>query len=84
MTWTPSDALYAIGQEAARADERYGPFTSTHEALGVLTEECDELREAIRANDLEAVEHEATQVAAVAMRLKRACHLAAFRARSVP
>ncbi len=60
-----------IIQEAADAHARYGDFTSTHEALGVLTEEMDELLEAVRSNDLGAVALEARQVAAVAARLCR-------------
>lgn len=58
-----------IQKEAQRAQERYGDFTSTHEALGVLTEEMDELKEAIRLNALASVSLEAMQVAAVAARL---------------
>lgn len=63
------DALLA---EMVRADASYGPFTSTHEALGVLVEEMAELTDAIRQNDADAVQAEALQVAAVALRL-RAC-----------
>lgn len=73
-----------LAEEARRADTRYGPFTSTHEALGVLTEEVDELRDAIRANDLEAVAREALQVAAVAIRLRASLAVEATRKRSVP
>lgn len=65
-----------IQAEADRAKARYGDYTSTHEALGVLVEEMDELREAIRSNMLPAVEREAIQVAAVALRLAEACHAA--------
>lgn len=71
--------LLAIKDEAFRAQERYGYFASTHEALGVLAEEWDELRDAIRANDLAAIEREAIQVAAVAARLAEHC-----RARQLP
>lgn len=55
------------------AVSRYGPFASTHEALGVASEEWDELREAIRANDLCAIREEALDLAAVAFRLADAC-----------
>lgn len=51
------------------ADARYGPFASSHEALGVASEEFDELREAIRANDIEAIRSEALDLAAVLVRL---------------
>lgn len=69
-----SDLLERVMEEVGVADGRYGPFASTHEGLGVLIEEVDELREAIRSNVLIAVEREAVQVAAVALRLAEACH----------
>lgn len=53
------------------ADERYGTFASTHEALGVAVEEWDEFRDAIRENDAAAVEHECLDLAAVLLRLAR-------------
>ena len=56
-----------------RTDERYGPFTSTHEALGVITEEFYELVSAIRSNALDSVRHEAIDLAAAALRLAEAC-----------
>lgn len=56
-------------READAAQAKYGDFASTHEAYGVLAEEVAELLEAIRANALGSVEMEATQVAAVALRL---------------
>ena len=55
------------------AAARYGSFTSTHEAFGVLAEEVAELLDAIRANKLESVRGEAIQVAAVALRLAASC-----------
>lgn len=61
MTIT-NDLIARIGA----ATERYGPFASTHEALGVASEEWDELREAIRSNDLDAIRSEALDLAAVA------------------
>jgi hypothetical protein len=73
-----------VCEEAERADKQYGPFLSTHEALGVLLEEFEELRVAIRSNLLPAMEREAIQVAAVALRLAEACRRddPAFRERS--
>lgn len=53
------------------ADVRYGPFASTHEALGVAIEEWDELRDAIRSNDLKMVAYECLDLAAVLIRLAR-------------
>lgn len=51
------------------AEVRYGPFSSTHEALGVAMEEWDELRMAIHANELSAVRSECLDLAAVLIRL---------------
>jgi hypothetical protein len=66
---------YVVAEaEAARA--KYGDFTSTHEALGVLEEERDELRAAIHENKLAAIQREAIQVAAVALRLADVCQRA--------
>jgi hypothetical protein len=46
--------------------DRGKPFNSTHEGLGVLTEEYQELIEAIRSNDLRKVCKEAIDVAVTA------------------
>jgi NTP pyrophosphatase (non-canonical NTP hydrolase) len=53
------------------ADDRYGPFASTHEAMGVALEEWDELRDAIKKNALAGVEYECLDLAAVLIRLAR-------------
>jgi len=50
---------------------RYGPFTSTHEALGVALEEWNELQAAVRDNNQMAIEHECLDLAAVLIRLAR-------------
>lgn len=68
-----TETLYEIRAEAARADSKYGPPASSQESLGVLIEEVDELRDAIRANKRGNIELEAIQVAAVALRLAIAC-----------
>lgn len=70
-----------LGQ-VAYASTRFGPFTSSHEAYGVLAEEVAELLDAIRANNRVAVELEACQVSAVALRLAQCCALPAFQERS--
>ena len=74
----------AVIDEAQTAQERYGDFSSTHEAYGVLAEEVAELLEAVRSNDLLKIGHEARQVAAVALRLSEHCGRAPepFRKRS--
>lgn len=51
------------------ADTRYGPFASTHEALGVACEEWDEFRQSIQENDLRKVAHEGLDLAACLIRL---------------
>lgn len=69
-------------REAEEAEKRFGPMTSTHEGYGVLAEEMAELLDAIRSNDPIGTVREATQVAAVALRLADSCDLPAFRERS--
>jgi NTP pyrophosphatase (non-canonical NTP hydrolase) len=66
-------ALFDTMRRIETAQARYGLFASTHEALGVACEEWDELRLAIQANDLQAIEHEALDLAAVCLRLAQAC-----------
>ena len=78
------DTFDRINIEGDRAEDRYGPFKSTHEGLGVLTEEYHELMEAIRSNDLRAVEREAIQVAAVAARIAECLEVPETAARSTP
>lgn len=53
----------------SRARKRYGDFASTHEALGVACEEWDELREAIKSNDMTEIAAECLDLAAVLIRL---------------
>ena len=76
------EIIWAARGEAEKAEEKFGPMTSTHEGLGVLVEEFDELREAIHRNDCYAVKREACQVAAVALRIVNACFDRAFQERS--
>lgn len=65
------DLIYEIEQRIDSAAKRYGDFASTHEALGVACEEWDELRDAVRSNDLPSVIHECIDLAAVLVRLAR-------------
>jgi NTP pyrophosphatase (non-canonical NTP hydrolase) len=74
----------ALDQEVTKADAKYGNFRSTHEGLGVLLEEFTELQDAIHDNDLVSVQHEAIQVAAVALRIAAACKDKDCQKRSVP
>ena len=55
------------------AQRRYGDLSSTHEALGVALEEWDELRDAIRSNNIIAIRNEALDLAAVLVRLAQHC-----------
>ena len=81
-----TDFEFLFGSMACRmnsAETRYGPFASTHEALGVASEEWDELREAIHSNDFVAIESECIDLAAVLMRLAEHIHDQKLRDRSV-
>ena len=71
-----SSALEQVLREAERANTKYGDFTSTHEALGVLLEEFEELRDAVHSNGIGAIGREALQVSAVALRLFHICQRA--------
>ena len=71
---TDSKAIDFMLAEMSDAKEQYGPYTSTHEAYGVLAEEVYELLEAIRSNRRDMILQEAVQVAGVALRLAQQCH----------
>ena len=77
-----TDAMHAVIAEVLDANAKHGTFTSSHEGYGVLAEEVAELLDAIHDNDREAVRREATQVAAVAVRIVAACEDPAFCVRS--
>jgi hypothetical protein len=51
------------------ADVRYGDFASVHEAIGVCTEEWDELRNAMHANNMSHIKRECLDLAAALIRL---------------
>lgn len=80
---TATNLTDAMRNEMAHAQARYGPFASTHEAFGVLTEEVAELTEAIRGNRMDRIRGEALQVATVALRLAESCEDREFIGRSV-
>lgn len=67
------DLIDEVVQEAKAAQDRFGPFTSSHEGYGVLVEEVAELLYAITSNGHDQVRLEAIQVAAVAFRIVEAC-----------
>lgn len=72
----------ALVTRIATAHETYGPIASTHEALGVASEEWDELRAAIHANNRLAIAHEALDLAAILIRLHDAMDSIKLRQRS--
>ena len=61
-----------VDRELTTASENWPPFNSAHEGWGVLMEEVDELWDHIKMKqknrDLEAMQKEAVQVAAMAIR----------------
>lgn len=61
----------AIEDRIIMANKKYGPFASTHEAMGVACEEWDEFRDAIKSNDFEKITEECLDLAAVLIRLAR-------------
>ena len=65
------DLIYEVEARMTSALKRYGEFASTHEAMGVMMEEWDELRDAVRSNSLGSVEQECLDLAAVCIRLAR-------------
>ena len=77
-----TDAMRLVIAEVLEANAKHGSFASSHEGYGALAEEVMELLEAIHANDQWAVKREATQVAAVAMRIIAACSDPSFCHRS--
>jgi NTP pyrophosphatase (non-canonical NTP hydrolase) len=83
IAMTQDSVITDLETRAASAQARYGQFASSHEAIGVALEEWPELIDAIRSNDDAQTEHEAIDLAAVLIRLARACRNdAAFQGRS--
>jgi NTP pyrophosphatase (non-canonical NTP hydrolase) len=76
------ETLDGISRRMADAQKRYGPFASTHEALGVCLEEWDELKSAVQANALESVRDEALDLAAACLRLAESIRTPDFVERS--
>ena len=65
------EIMSELEDRISAAQSRYGPFASTHEAMGVALEEWDELRAAVQMNKLESVRWECLDLAAVLIRLAR-------------
>ncbi len=74
VAWVHDAIRKEIDREASEAQAKYGDFASMHEAYGVLSEEVDELFDAVKlgqkslSRGLE-IQREAIQVAAVALRI---------------
>lgn len=64
----PAYTTCELNERMADAELRYGPFASSHEAMGVCSEEWDELRAAVHANDLAAQRKECLDLAAALIR----------------
>lgn len=60
---------YTLKHLMQSADERYGAFASTHEAMGVALEEWNELQAAVHKNNILQVQMECLDLAAVLLRL---------------
>ncbi|MFI5401338.1 MAG: hypothetical protein ACHQ1G_00150 [Planctomycetota bacterium] len=61
-------AVSRLVAEMDSARAKWGAYRSTHEVYGVLSEEMEELLDAIHADDDRAARAEALQIAAVALR----------------
>lgn len=64
-----SEAFDHISALIHKANARYGHLASTHEGLGVAMEEWDELREAVKSNNLPRIKSECLDLAAVLIRM---------------
>jgi hypothetical protein len=62
------DVTDAVIAELERAQRRFGPYVSPHEAYAVILEEADELWDEVKRRDRVAMWGEGVQVAAVALR----------------
>ena len=47
-------------------EKGFGSFASSHEILGILDEEYDEMRDEVRANDIEGLRNELIDIAVAA------------------
>ena len=66
-------AIKDVVNEYCRAIKKFGPFHSAHEGYGIILEELDELWDEIKMKDnirdSSKIRAEATQVAAMALRM---------------
>lgn len=59
--------VFVKGLHARIKKHGNGSFASSHEILGIITEEYDELKDAVRANDRDAIIHELLDIAVPAV-----------------
>jgi NTP pyrophosphatase (non-canonical NTP hydrolase) len=76
------NALEELEDRVGQSRARYGAYTSSHEALGVISEEYQELMQAVRGNYASSIYEEALDLAACALKLAQDCEDEAFKARS--
>lgn len=55
--------VITVGLGKRLQDKGRGAFSSSHEALGVITEEYDELLDAVRGNDIVDISNETIDIA---------------------
>lgn len=74
---TKSQAVFLVLAELDSANEKFPPFTSSHEGYAIILEELDELWFEIKNNknpqSLVLQKKEATQVAAMAIKFIMSC-----------
>lgn len=62
------EAATLVENELRWAIANHRPFASAHEAFAIMKEECDELWEQVRKDDIEHARREAIQCAAMCLR----------------
>ena len=63
-----------LSERTQIAEIKFGPFASSHEAMGVALEEWDEFRERIHKNDINGAKSEALDLASVLIRFAEQEH----------
>ena len=70
-----SSAIEIVDKTYARLHQKgWGTFSSSHEILGIITEEYHELIDAVKSNNLDKVHEELLDIA-VACNIAIACYL---------
>lgn len=74
-TGIEDEVMSDVMKQAVTVEQRFSSYSSTHEALGVITEEMWELTQAIRTNYAEDVRREAIDIAVACLRLASQCRI---------